>query len=247
MRTPSLGPPGPAIGQHANEPHADSMAARMNALRAGVLGANDGIVSTAGLVMGVAAATTDRETIFIAGLAGLVAGALSMAAGEYISVSTQRDTERALIAKETRELEEQPEEELAELADIYRQKGLSADLARQVAVELTAHDVLKAHLDAELNIDADDLTNPWHAAWASMLAFTLGALLPLATILLFAPTLRAVVTVISVAVALAGTGWIAARIGGAHPRPAVLRTVGGGLLAMAITYGIGTIAGIGVA
>ena len=235
------------IGPHDDEPHSESLATRLNALRAGVLGANDGIVSTAGLVMGVAAATTDRQTILIAGIAGLVAGALSMAAGEYVSVSTQRDTERALIAKETRELAEEPEEELAELAGLYQQRGLSEGLARQVAIELTEHDALGAHLDAELGIDPDELANPWHAAWASMLAFTVGALLPLLTIVSFGPDLRAVVTLIAVGVALAGTGYTSARIGEAPTRPAVIRNVAGGTLAMAITYGIGTIAGIGVA
>jgi VIT1/CCC1 family predicted Fe2+/Mn2+ transporter len=219
----------------------------MNALRAAVLGANDGIVSTAGLVMGVAGATTDRHTIAVAGLAGLVAGALSMGAGEYVSVSTQRDTERALIAKETRELAEEPDHELGELADLYRQKGLSERLAREVAVELTEHDALRSHLDIELGIDPDRLTNPWHAAWASMASFTLGALLPLVTILVFAADLRAVVTLVAVALALAGTGWTSARIGGSPVRPAMLRVVVGGVLAMAVTYAIGTVVGVGMA
>jgi len=246
VQPPAQEQPSP-IGPHAHEPHTESLATRLNALRAAVLGANDGIVSIAGLVMGVDAATPDRQTILIAGVAGLVAGALSMAAGEYVSVSTQRDTERALIAKETRELAEEPEEELAELAGIYQQRGLSEDLARQVAVELTSHDALTAHLDAELGIDPDELANPWHAAWASMLAFTAGALLPLLTIVGFGADIRAVVTLLAVGLALAGTGWASARIGAAPPRPAVLRNVAGGTLAMAITYGIGTIAGIVVA
>jgi VIT1/CCC1 family predicted Fe2+/Mn2+ transporter len=240
--TPTGGFPG--MSEHADEPHAESMSSRLNALRAAVLGANDGIVSVAGLVMGVAGATTDRHQIFVAGIAGLVSGALSMAVGEYVSVSTQRDTEKALIAKETRELAEEPEEELAELAELYRQKGLSPDLARQVADELTAHDALRAHLDIELGIDPDELTNPWHAAWASMLSFTLGALLPLITILLFAPGLRVVVTLAAVTVALAGAGVLSARAGDAARRPAVTRVVVGGLLA--ITYGIGTVIGISV-
>ncbi len=237
----------PLEGQHPHEPHAEASASRMNALRAAVLGANDGIVSVAGLVMGVAGATTDRNTIFVAGVAGLVAGALSMGAGEYVSVSTQRDTERALIEKETRELEEEPEEELAELAGIYRQKGLSRELARQVAEELTAHDALGAHLEVELGIDRDDLTNPWHAAFASMIAFTVGALLPVLTILLFAPSLRAIVTLGAVALALAGTGLVSAKIGGAAVRPAVLRNMAGGTLAMAVTYAIGSLVGTGLA
>ncbi len=236
----------PPTGEHAHEPHDDSVNGKLNSLRASVLGANDGIVSVAGLVMGVAGATTDRHTIFVAGLAGLVAGALSMAAGEYVSVSTQRDTEKALIEKETRELAEEPELELAELAEMYRQRGLSEALARQVAVELTEQDALRAHLDIELGIDPDDLTSPWHAAIASMTAFTLGALLPVLTIMLFSPGLRVIVTVVAVALALASTGLISSRIGGARSRPAVTRNVIGGLVAMAITYAIGLLAGTGM-
>jgi VIT1/CCC1 family predicted Fe2+/Mn2+ transporter len=236
----------PPIGEHAHEPHSSSVSGKLNSLRAAVLGANDGIVSVAGLVMGVAGATTDRHTIFVAGLAGLVAGALSMGTGEYVSVSTQRDTERALIEKETRELAEEPEDELAELAELYRQKGLTEDLARRVAVELTHHDALRSHLDIELGIDPDELTDPWQAARASMLSFTLGALLPLLTILLFSPSLRAIVTVAAVGLALAGTGLASARIGGARARPAVMRNVLGGVLAMAVTYAVGYLAGTGL-
>ena len=237
----------PQMGEHPGEPHSDTLGGKLNALRAAVLGANDGIVSTAGLVMGVAGATADRQVILIAGLAGLVAGALSMAVGEYVSVSTQRDTERALIAKETRELKEEPEDELAELAELYRQKGLSEGLARQVAVELTAHDALRSHLDIELGIDPDQLTNPWHAAWASMISFTVGALLPLLTITLFAPDLRVAVTLVAVGVALAGTGFLSARIGDAPVGHAVRRVVIGGVLAMAVTYAIGSLVGLGFA
>jgi len=183
----------------------------------------------------------------VAGMAGLVAGALSMATGEYVSVSTQRDTERALIAKETRELAEEPKEELAELAELYRQKGLSADLAQRVASELTEYDALRSHLDIELGIDPDALTNPWQAAWASMISFTLGAILPLLTILLFPPNLRAMITLVAVAVALACTGFVSARIGGSEPRRAVWRVVLGGVLAMAVTYGVGALVGVGMA
>jgi VIT1/CCC1 family predicted Fe2+/Mn2+ transporter len=236
------------MGPHEDEPHHENgLAARLNALRAAVLGANDGIVSTAGLVMGVAGATTDRNAIFVAGLAGLVAGALSMAVGEYISVSTQRDTERALIAKETRELHEEPEEELAELADLYRQKGLTEETARKVATELTEHDPLKAHLDIELGIDAQNLTNPWHAAWASLIAFSIGALLPLLTITLFSQSWRVPGTLVSVVLALALTGYLSARAGEANHRRAILRVVVGGLLAMVITYAIGRVVGGGIA
>ncbi len=215
----------------------------MNWLRAGVLGANDGIVSTAGIVMGVAGATDDSGTIAIAGVAGLVAGALSMGAGEYVSVSTQRDSEMALLAKERRELAEEPEEELAELAGIFVGKGLSEELALQVAQELTEHDALAAHAEAELGIDPDDLTNPWHAAWASMLAFTVGALLPLLTIVLVGADLRIAVTVAAVAVALALTGWSSARLGYGPTRPAVIRNVAGGAFAMAVTYAVGAAIG----
>jgi VIT1/CCC1 family predicted Fe2+/Mn2+ transporter len=137
----------PPPAQHSDEPHEGSIASRLNWLRAGVLGANDGIVSTAGIVVGVAGATDDRQAILVAGVAGLFAGALSMATGEYVSVSTQRDTERALLAKERRELRDEPEEELAELAYFYEEKGLNAELALQVATELTARDALAAHAE----------------------------------------------------------------------------------------------------
>ncbi len=236
----------PPVGPHDDEPHAEGLNNRLNWLRAGVLGANDGIVSTAGLVMGVAGATSDRTTILVAGVAGLVAGALSMAAGEYVSVSTQSDSERALLDKERRELVDEPAEELAELAGLYVAKGLSEDLAREVAEALTAHDALGAHAEAELGIDPDDLTNPWTAAWASMVSFTVGALLPLLTIVLTPPGGRVVVTVVAVLVALALTGWASARLGFGAPRKAVLRNVAGGLLAMAVTYGIGTVVGSAV-
>ncbi|WP_299440648.1 VIT family protein [uncultured Phycicoccus sp.] len=231
-----------ALADH-DEAHDGSFATRLNWLRAAVLGANDGIVSTAGLVIGVAAATTDRGIVLTAGLAGLAAGAMSMGVGEFVSVSTQRDTERSLIAKEIRELREEPEAELAELAGIYQGKGLSPDLAHRVAVELTAHDALGAHAEAELGIDPDNLTNPWHAAWASMVAFTVGALLPLIAIVLPSVSWRVPVTVMAVVVALAGTGVISARLGDSDARRATLRVVVGGLLAMAVTFAIGSLVG----
>ncbi len=234
-------------GPHGDEPHSAGISSRMNWLRAGVLGANDGIVSTAGLVMGVAGATSDAGTIALAGTAGLVAGALSMAAGEYVSVSTQRDSEKALLDKERRELAEEPEEELAELAGIYVGKGLSEELALQVATELTEHDALGAHAEAELGIDPDELTNPWHAAFASMLAFTVGALLPLLTITLTPTDTRIAVTVASVVVALAATGWSSARLGYAPAPPAVVRNMAGGAFAMAVTYAVGALLGTHVA
>ncbi len=230
-------------GQHADEPHESNVSGRLNWLRAGVLGANDGIVSTASLVVGVAGATNDQTAILVAGVAGLFAGAMSMAAGEYVSVSTQRDSEKALLAKERRELEEEPDEELAELAHLYMQKGISEELALQVAEELTAHDALAAHAEVELGIDPDQLTDPWQAAWASMVAFTVGALLPLLTITLSPESARLWVTAGSAAAALALTGWASARLGYGPPGRAVIRNVIGGLLAMGITHLIGSLVG----
>ena len=220
--------------------------AKLNWLRAAVLGANDGIVSVAAIVLGVAGATASRNAIFTAGLAGLVAGALSMALGEYVSVSSQRDSERAYIAKEKQELADHPEEELEELAEIYQAKGLSAKTAQQVAQELTKHDVIRAHLDAELNINEDDLTNPGHAAIASMLSFTVGGLIPFVTILVVAAHLRSVITFGAVLIALVITGYVSATAGGASRRHAVLRVVLGGALAMIVTYGIGHLFGAAV-
>ena len=231
------------VEPHDGEQHDQGIGARLNWLRAGVLGANDGIVSTAGIVIGVAAATVERSTIATAGIAGLAAGAMSMAAGEYVSVSTQRDTEKALLAKEKRELREMPDEELEELTQIYEEKGLTPDLAAEVARQLTAHDALGAHAEAELGIDPEALTNPWHAAWASMSAFTLGALLPLLAILLPPAGARVWVTALAVVVALAFTGWGSARLGQAPVRQAVLRNIAGGLVAMLVTYGIGALVG----
>ena len=243
MSTPTSSAGPLRAGQHEDEPHGDGLGNRLSWLRAGVLGANDGIVSTAGLVLGVAGATTDRGTIVLAGAAGLAAGALSMGAGEYVSVSTQRDSELALLETERRELREDPEDELEELAALYVGKGLSEALALRVARELTEHDALAAHAEAELGIDPDDITNPWHAAWASMTSFTAGALLPLLTIVLMTRGLRVPVTAAAVAVALALTGWVSARLGYGSARRAVVRNVAGGVLAMAVTYLIGTVLG----
>ena len=224
-----------------------SFANKLNWLRAGVLGADDGIVSTAGIVIGVAAASASKAPIFTAGIAGLAAGALSMAVGEYVSVSTQRDTERALLDKERTELAEQPQTELEELARLYESKGISPETAQTVAKELTAHDAFAAHVDIELGIDPEDLTSPWQAAVSSASAFTLGALLPLLAILLPPPAARIPVTVAAVLVALAITGWISARLGGANPGPAALRITIGGALAMAVTFAIGHFVGAAIA
>lgn len=226
-----------------HEPHDEVTGDRMNWLRAGVLGANDGIVSTASLVVGVAGATTDRTQILVAGLAGLFAGAMSMASGEYVSVSSQRDAERALLAKERQELRDMPEEELEELADIYEEKGLDADTAQEVAKQLTKHDALAAHADAELGIDPDELTNPWGAAIASFISFTIGALLPLVAIIFSPTSFRVPITVVAAIATLALTGFISARLSGARKRRAIIRNVAGGLIAMGVTYGIGSLVG----
>ena len=227
----------------SGEPHANGLQARLNWLRAAVLGANDGIISTAGVVVGVAAATQSSSAILIAGVASVVAGAVSMALGEYVSVSSQRDTERALIAEERRALLDDPEGELLELAQIYQRKGLSAATAQRVATELTARDAVAAHVEAELGLDPDERTNPWHAAIASAIAFTVGAMLPLLAVVLAPPSIRIVVTFVAVVAALAMTGSISARFGRAHRWRAVGRLILGGVLAMGITFGIGALLG----
>ncbi len=228
---------------HGDEPHAGSLANRLNWLRAGVLGANDGIVSTAGIVVGVAAATTDRAPIFTAGIAGLAAGAVSMALGEYVSVSTQRDTERALLDKEARELAEQPEAEFEELVGLYEAKGLTHSTACQVARELTEHDAFDAHVEAELGIDPHELTNPWQAAISSAVSFTTGAALPLIAILAPPASIRIPVTFVVVLIALAITGALGAILGGSKPWRPMIRVVIGGAIAMAVTFGIGHLVG----
>ncbi|MER5886329.1 VIT family protein [Streptomyces sp. NPDC001941] len=225
------------------EAHDGALGSRLNWLRAAVLGANDGVVSTAGLVVGVAGATGDRGALLTAGLAGLLAGSLSMAAGEYVSVSTQRDSEKAALAQERRELREQPEAELRELTDLLEARGLTREVAREAAGQLTERDALRAHARVELGIDPDELTNPWHAAGASFLAFTVGALLPLLAIVLPPPSVRLYVTVLSVLAALTLTGWWSARLGAAPVGRAVARNVGGGAVAMAVTYGVGVLLG----
>jgi vacuolar iron transporter family protein len=236
--------PGPGAPNTSNaQPHHGSVANKLNWLRAAVLGANDGIVSTAGIVIGVAAATAERGPVLTAGIAGLAAGALSMAVGEYVSVSTQRDTERALLETETQELKLQPDAELDELAALYEARGLAADTARQAATELTAHDPLAAHAELELRLDPEQLTNPWLAAISSAVSFTIGALLPLIAILLPPASTRIAITVAAVLLALALTGWVAARLGGAKPLLPILRVTIGGALAMAITFGIGHLVG----
>lgn len=235
---------GRGLNRHLDtEPHGNDIAHRLNWLRAGVLGANDGIVSVAAIVVGVAGATADTGPILAAGVAGVVGGAVSMALGEYVSVSSQSDSQRALIDKERRELAEEPEEELAELTSIYQAKGLTPETAAKVAEELTAHDALAAHLSAELNIDETDIVSPWHAAFASAIAFTIGAVLPMLAILLPPPEIRVPLTFAAVLVALALTGALGAWIGGGSKTKAAVRVVVGGALALAATFIIGNLLG----
>jgi vacuolar iron transporter family protein len=230
-------------GYQAVEAQSGSHAGKLNSLRAAVLGANDGIVSTAGIVIGVAGATLVPFAILTAGIAGLTAGALSMAVGEYVSVSAQRDTEKALLDKERRELDEMPEEELAELAGLYEAKGLDATLALQVATQLHAHDALAAHAETELGIDPDNLTSPWTAAVSSAVSFTVGSILPLVAIMVAPTSLKVAITVVAVASALVITGYLSARAGGTSHTRSIIRNVAGGLLAMAVTYAIGRLVG----
>lgn len=215
-----------------------------NWVRAAVLGADDGIVSTAGIVVGVAGATSDFKVILTAGVAGLLAGALSMAAGEYVSVSSQRDSEKVTLEKEKQELANDPKGEFKELTGMYEQRGLKHSTAVEAAKELTAHDVFRAHVELEYKIDPEHLTNPWHAAIASAASFTVGAIIPLGVILLPPPAWRFPVTFGSVIVALALSGYLSAKFGDAYKLRATLRVVFGGALAMIITYGIGRLLGV---
>lgn len=216
---------------------------RLNRLRAAVLGCNDGVTSTAGLVVGVAGAGGSGAALAIAGISGLVAGGLSMGGGEYTSVRAQRDSHDALLARQRHELETIPDEELDELAHLYAAKGLSTGLAHQVAAELTNRDALAAHADVELGIDLDDLVNPWEAAVASAVSFLLGGLLPVLAVLLAPASWRIPVTVGAVVVGLALTGWAGARLGGAPTGRATVRNTVVGAGAMAVAYAIGSVVG----
>jgi len=221
-----------------------TMAARLNWLRAGVLGANDGIMSTSGLVLGVAAAPgATASSILVAGTAAVVAGSISMAGGEYTSVSAQRDSEKAALAVERQELKEQPEQELRELAWFYEQKGISPDLAIKIAEELTAQDALKAHAEAELGIDSEKHVSPTQAALSSFIAFGLGGLLPLIAVTGPWTEYRIQATVFSVALALVITGYVAAKIGKAKSGRGIIRNLFVSGLTMGVTYVIGLLVG----
>lgn len=217
----------------------EGVGARLNWLRAAVLGAQDGVVSVSSIIVGVAGASDSKTFIFTAGAAGLIAGALSMATGEYVSVSTQRDTEKALLAKEREELETQPEEELKELAQIYESKGLSKETAHKVAEELTAHDAFAAHVEAELHIDQHELANPTHAAVASAGSFFVGAIIPLLIIMLAPADYRISVMIVAVFFVLILTGFLSAYAGGAGKLKAIVRVVVGGMAAMIVTFAAG--------
>jgi VIT1/CCC1 family predicted Fe2+/Mn2+ transporter len=216
---------------------------RSNWLRAAVLGANDGIVSTASLVLGVAAAGASRATILTAGISGWVAGAMSMAAGEYVSVSSQRDAENADLRLEERELRDDPSGELRELAAIYEERGLEPPLAAEVAEVLTRRDALAAHARDELGLDEERLARPLQAAWASAASFSAGAIVPLLAVAVAPASARAIVAVAVTLIALWVLGYLGARLGGAPPRPATIRVVVWGAIAMALTSGIGALVG----
>lgn len=221
------------------------LGARLNWLRAGVLGANDGLVSGSGICIGVAAADpTNTPAIVTAGIAGLLAGACAMAMGEYVSVSSQRDSEKALIAKERHDLACTPNEEFDELVSVYKGQGLTESTARLVVKELTAHDPLAAHLRAEYGIHQDELTNPWHAAAASAIAFTSGFVLPLLAMVLVPAAFRIPITVAICVIGLYATGWLSAFISNSGKAQPVLRNVLGGSAAMALTWGIGHLFGV---
>lgn len=224
----------------------ESTNALLNKMRAAVLGANDGIVSTAAVVMGVAGATSDNQAIATAGFAALVAGALSMAVGEYVSVSSQSDAEKSYIHHEKKLLRRNPEEEEAQLAAYYEEKGVSPKTAKQVAADLSKSNALQAHLRMHFGIDEDDINSPWQAAIASLLAFTAGGLVPFLAVVLTPDGYKLQATFAAVLVALIATGYFSARAGSAHKGRAVSRVVAGGALAMLLTYAIGTLFGVAV-
>ena len=226
---------------HPDDPH---YITRNGWLRAAVLGANDGIVSVSALVVGVAASGPDPRMILIAGVAGLVAGAMSMAAGEYVSVSSQADTERADIKREEMALRDTPEAEFEELVEIYRSRGLSSETARTVAQELSEKDALAAHVREELGLSDIHSANPLQAAIASGLTFSVAAAIPVLAAF-FAPSALIVPTVLVVTVAaLAGLGALGAKAGGAPLLPATFRVVSWGVIAMAVTAGVGWLFGV---
>jgi len=227
-------------------PHIATSSNALNKLRASVLGANDGIVSTAGLILGVTGANASKETVLIAGFAGLVAGAISMAAGEFVSVSSQRDSEKAFLSHNQQNLKTGESSAQQELADIYIEKGFSQKAATLAVQDLDAKNLVEKELEKELGIDPDDLSSPWAAATASASAFTLGAAIPLLAVLFSPDSIRLWTTVIAVLLSLVLAGTLSARAGQANQTRAALRVVVWGVGAMAITYAIGHLVGISI-
>lgn len=237
-------PAGAVRAPSDHEQQRTSRSERVNRLRAGVLGANDGIVSVAGLAVGVAGATADIRWLLISGLAALVAGALSMAMGEYVSVSTQRDTDRALIARTRADLAAQPEREHRHLLQALTETGIPEDVVEPVAASLERHDALGAHTRFRHNVEDTAVVSPWGAAVTSLVSFAIGGIIPLLAILASPAALRLPLTMLAVVVALAALGVVSARLGQANSRRATVRTIVGGLLAIVITYGIGAALGV---
>ena len=228
------------------QPDEEHRSERAGWLRAAVLGANDGLISTAALIVGVAAADSSRSAVIIAGIAGMTAGSLSMAAGEYVSVSSQRDTEQADIARETAELRQFPEAEQAELAAIYESRGLSPATAALVAEELAQHDLLRIHARDELGIDLDNLANPVQASVVSALSFVVGAAVPILVVIGAPAAARVAATMLVTLVGLVALGATGARLGGAPTGRAAVRVLVGGTAALLIALGIGALTGAAV-
>lgn len=222
-----------------DEAQGRAIASKLNWLRAGVLGANDGIVSTSSIIFGVAGAAAAHLTLVLTGIAAIAAGAMSMAVGEYISVSSQKDLEETQLAEEDRDLREHPAEELEQLVRLVEAEGIAPDLARQVAVQLTEKNALAAHARLELGIDPGAVVKPWAAALASMIAFTSGGLIPLLVLLLAPRSIALWSSGGAVVLALVLSGWVSAVLGSTSKARSVMRAVAGGLLAMAITFGVG--------
>lgn len=240
MSTLSLPLVGRIRAGHRRRRNKESLSARLNWLRAGVLGANDGIVSISGLLIGVAAVDPSRTTVIaLAGVAGIVSAAISMAVGEYISVSTQRDTQRELVDRTRAAVARDPAGQQAELADLWARRGLSADTAEKVAGELSRDDAVGAQLSARYGLDARDLNSPWAAAGSSFVSFLAGSLLPTAAMLLTPPAWRIGATILAVLAALTTTGLISSWLGETPRKRSVARLLIGGTAAMAITYLIG--------
>lgn len=227
-------------------PHIATSNNELNKLRAAVLGANDGIISTAGIILGVTGASVSKETVLIAGFAGVVAGAISMAAGEFVSVSSQRDSEKAFLVHNQQNLKTGKSSAKQELADVYIERGLSVKTANLAVTELEMKGVIEKELEKELGIDPDDISSPWAAAIASASAFTVGAAIPLLAVVFSSDDSRLLTTVIAVLLSLVLTGTLSARAGQANQTRAALRVVVWGIGAMAITYAIGHLVGTSI-